>query len=276
VGQTIKAIEKKQENFDEIMESVKTSDGVFWITPIYYFLIPSQLKRFIELIHERGAGEAFQGKYATAVSTSIRFFDTTAHNYLHAVCDDLKMNYVGFNSLDMWDIFASSKRKQFLYFAENFLSVIEKQEPVSIQYPPLPKRTFGYTPEKVTTRIKHANKRIVVLTDEFDGTSNLGKMINRFTESFEQSVDVIEIRKLDIKGGCLGCVKCGYDNQCIYKDGFTDFWENTMKKADIIIFAGEIKDRYLSSQFKKVFRSEERRVGKECRRLCRSRWSPYH
>jgi hypothetical protein len=25
-----------------------------------------------------------------------------------------------------------------------------------------------------------------------------------------------------------------------------------------------------------VVRSEERRVGKECRRLCRSRWSPYH
>ena len=26
----------------------------------------------------------------------------------------------------------------------------------------------------------------------------------------------------------------------------------------------------------KVRRSEERRVGKECLRLCRSRWSPYH
>ena len=25
-----------------------------------------------------------------------------------------------------------------------------------------------------------------------------------------------------------------------------------------------------------VQRSEERRVGKECLRLCRSRWSPYH
>ena len=25
-----------------------------------------------------------------------------------------------------------------------------------------------------------------------------------------------------------------------------------------------------------AFRSEERRVGKECRALCRSRWSPYH
>ena len=26
----------------------------------------------------------------------------------------------------------------------------------------------------------------------------------------------------------------------------------------------------------KMDRSEERRVGKECLRLCRSRWSPYH
>ena len=26
----------------------------------------------------------------------------------------------------------------------------------------------------------------------------------------------------------------------------------------------------------KYVRSEERRVGKECLRLCRSRWSPYH
>ena len=28
--------------------------------------------------------------------------------------------------------------------------------------------------------------------------------------------------------------------------------------------------------FSKDARSEERRVGKECLRLCRSRWSPYH
>ena len=29
-------------------------------------------------------------------------------------------------------------------------------------------------------------------------------------------------------------------------------------------------------QFDKSERSEERRVGKECCALCRSRWSPYH
>ena len=35
----------------------------------------------------------------------------------------------------------------------------------------------------------------------------------------------------------------------------------------------------LAKRFDRLFeqyRSEERRVGKECLRLCRSRWSPYH
>ena len=34
-----------------------------------------------------------------------------------------------------------------------------------------------------------------------------------------------------------------------------------------------IEGRYFSLS---PFRSEERRVGKECPQLCRSRWSPYH
>jgi 4-hydroxy-3-polyprenylbenzoate decarboxylase len=43
----------------------------------------------------------------------------------------------------------------------------------------------------------------------------------------------------------------------------------------------EIVDFYLppegcSYRMEVISRSEERRVGKECRRLCRSRWSPYH
>ena len=37
-------------------------------------------------------------------------------------------------------------------------------------------------------------------------------------------------------------------------------------------------ETYSKNKFKKnnTRRSEERRVGKECLRLCRSRWSPYH
>jgi DNA polymerase-3 subunit delta len=38
----------------------------------------------------------------------------------------------------------------------------------------------------------------------------------------------------------------------------------------VVIEAGDLK------KGTGLRRSEERRVGKECRRLCRSRWSPYH
>ena len=37
-----------------------------------------------------------------------------------------------------------------------------------------------------------------------------------------------------------------------------------------------LKEKHTSITSKTIDRSEERRVGKECLRLCRSRWSPYH
>ena len=45
------------------------------------------------------------------------------------------------------------------------------------------------------------------------------------------------------------------------------------KRADgQFVLAGNILYRQRGTKI----RSEERRVGKECLRLCRSRWSPYH
>ena len=49
--------------------------------------------------------------------------------------------------------------------------------------------------------------------------------------------------------------------------------EGTEKMREIARAIQEGSRAYLNRQFR---RSEERRVGKECRRLCRSRWSPYH
>ena len=41
-------------------------------------------------------------------------------------------------------------------------------------------------------------------------------------------------------------------------------------------FDGEIQTDGSRISYIGEKRSEERRVGKECLRLCRSRWSPYH
>ena len=38
----------------------------------------------------------------------------------------------------------------------------------------------------------------------------------------------------------------------------------------------EVRDRARGLDLGGIERSEERRVGKECVRLCRSRWAPYH
>jgi Ni,Fe-hydrogenase III component G len=43
-----------------------------------------------------------------------------------------------------------------------------------------------------------------------------------------------------------------------------------------IIEPGHFRFSVVGERVLRLERSEERRVGKECRRLCRSRWSPYH
>ena len=58
--------------------------------------------------------------------------------------------------------------------------------------------------------------------------------------------------------------------------------DTTREEADATIINSGRKGAYMRSEqdARRVIdlysRSEERRVGKECLRLCRSRWSPYH
>ena len=51
-----------------------------------------------------------------------------------------------------------------------------------------------------------------------------------------------------------------------------------MNSKEHITFLNNLKREKIIINIARIFiiRSEERRVGKECLRLCRSRWSPYH
>ena len=61
-------------------------------------------------------------------------------------------------------------------------------------------------------------------------------------------------------------------------------WEYTNKNVPVarpLVQPGQKLKVFVSSicgksRYDKVRRSEERRVGKECASMCRSRWSPYH
>ena len=95
VAQKIQKLERDEEGFRRILEDIRSAELVLWAFPLYFLSVSSQFKRFIELIFERGAEEAFRDRYTAAISTSVHFFDHTAHNYVHAICDDLRMRYLG-------------------------------------------------------------------------------------------------------------------------------------------------------------------------------------
>jgi type IV pilus assembly protein PilM len=48
------------------------------------------------------------------------------------------------------------------------------------------------------------------------------------------------------------------------------------RQMDVLLVAAKKEEVNDLTNLAVEARSEERRVGKECRRLCRSRWSPYH
>jgi multimeric flavodoxin WrbA len=255
VAQQIRGMEREEKSFGEVMEEIKSSDGVLWAFPLYYLLVPSQYKRFIELIWERETQDVFKNKYTAVLSTSVHFFDHTAHNYMNAICDDLEMRYLGFFSAAMYDLMHRKERERCTLFASEFFEGIRTHAPTAKKFPPVSGRAFDYIPGLAGQKVSLQGKRALVLADLKEPDTNLGKMIERFRSSFVEEVDVANINQLDIKGGCLGCIQCGYDYQCSYgdRDEYVRFYKDRVKAADILIFAGTIQDRYLSSRWKMFF-----------------------
>ncbi len=255
IASQIKRIEKEEALFQKIINEVQSSDGVLWAFPLYYLLIPSQYKRFIELIWERNVSAVFKNKYTAVLSTSIHFFDHTAHNYMNAICDDLHMKYLGSFSAAMYDLMSRKGREKWLLFVSEFFEGIQKHVPTAKRYAPLFHRPLDYIPGQPIQKVSTREKKVLVLSDLQEPNTNLGRMIKRFKEAFITEVEEINLHQMDIKGGCLGCLQCGYDYQCAYgnQDEFVQFYKDHVKTADILLFTGTIQDRYLSSRWKMFF-----------------------
>jgi multimeric flavodoxin WrbA len=255
IAQEIRKLEKDEDAFQEVIDEIKASDGVLWSFPLYFLLVHSHYKRFIELVFERGAGEAFKGKHTASLSTSIHFFDHTAHNYINAICDDLDMRYVGAFSPHYHDLMKQKERERLLLFAWHFFRAIETDATTPRNFAPEVRSSFEYHPGPAPVPVPVGEKKVIILTDCEKGQVNLERMLARARQSFGGQAEVVNLHDVDIKGGCLGCLQCGYDSQCAYgsKDGYMEFFNNKVKKADVIVICGAIKDRYLSSRWKLFF-----------------------
>ena len=255
VSQTIRAIENNQEKFDTIIQKIQKADGVIWSFPLYFMMVNGGYKRFIELIFEHNAEEAFAGKYAAAISTSIHFYDHTAHAYMHAICDDLNMQYVGRFSPGMTDLLKSEHQEQLLQYGKLFFDAIEHKKVFQAKYAKVKPRNFKYNNGKPGKLIDPGTKRVVILHDALEEDTNLKEMVAHAQATFDGKAEVYNIREVNIKGNCQGCMQCGGSYHCSYegKDDYIEFYKDKVMQADILIYAGTIKDRYLSSRWKTFF-----------------------
>lgn len=103
VGQQIKSLEK---DFSKALELINDADVLLFSYPVYTFIAPSQLHRFIELLKENNLD--LSSKFASQITTSKHFYDMTAHKYVEDNCYDLGLKYIKGLSLDMEDL---SKKK---------------------------------------------------------------------------------------------------------------------------------------------------------------------
>lgn len=254
IGKKTAVFEKKPDLVCEIAGKIKQADALIWCFPVYYALVPSQQKRFIELLFEHCGRDFFKGTYTTSFTTSINFFDHTAHNYMQGVCEDLGFMYVDSFSAHMDDFFAAGERKKMNNFFSWFTTVVSQNLAVPKKYNYQPRQNISYKPDfGLATDTVLLKSKTVVLTDEQDSDQNLNRMTQMFDHVTGGTVTIKNIHDIDIKHGCLGCCTCGYDNTCIQKDGYGRFYNDTLKSADTIIIAGSIKDHYLSARWKKFF-----------------------
>jgi multimeric flavodoxin WrbA len=253
VAQDIRKIEKETGLWNKTLDSIRSADLILWAFPLYYLLVCSQYKRFIEFIFENNAQDVFAGKYAASLSTSIHFFDQTAHAYIHAVSDDLGMKYLGFYSAEMRDLLKDEEQKRLENFASLLITEVQEKTPVQRENAPLVWPTLAYVPCTPQKTLNTGTKKVVILTDSDGSSPNLAAMTDRIFKNFSGSVEMINLHDLSIKGGCLGCCQCGYDNTCVYTDGYVDFFNSRLVPADIIIMAGRVHDRILSSAWKQFF-----------------------
>ena len=242
IGQRIKQLEK---DLSPVLESLQKADILLFSYPVYTFVAPCQLHRFIELIKESGID--LSGKYASQLTTSKHFYDVTAHRYIQDNCSDLGLHYVRGLSADMDDLLTETGRKQ----AEDFFRyLIWSVENRSFEAPSIHSTEPLRRPVTVPQGREYSQGDVVIVTDCTPEDTQLAAMIARFRSVMPRKTRIVNIREYPLRGGCLGCFNCAVSGKCIYTDGFDDFLRSQIQTAESIVYAFTIRDHSMGSRFK--------------------------
>ncbi len=244
-AQIIKLLER---DFSRAEKLLTSADAVIFSYPVYTFLAPYGLHRFIELL--KASGIDLSGKYATQISTSKHFFDVTAARYVEDNIADLGMKYVNGLLADMDDLLKKEGRAEAERFFEYFLWSIEKGH---CDARPAITSATPYSPVRAAlpdSAAEGGEKDIVIITDETDPDSSLSAMIARFRAKTPHKTRIVNISEYNLLGGCIGCFSCAVSGKCVYPDGFDEFLRTSIQTADAIVYAFSVSDHSMGSRFK--------------------------
>ena len=243
VGSRIKALEK---DLTPALEAVARADLLLFSYPVYTFIAPCQLHRFIELLKASGAD--LSGKFATQLTTSKHFYDITAHRYIQDNCQDLGLKYIHGLSADMDDLLKLPGQSDALSFFHHVCWSMENDI-----YEPFPALQSPVLRKPVAVPVLPDTAKqgdVVIVTDCEPENAQLAAMIARFQAVFPRKTRIVNIREYPFKGGCLGCFNCAISGKCIYKDGFDDYLRNQIQTAESIVYAFTIRDHSMGARFK--------------------------
>ena len=236
-GARIKALEK---DFTPAVQAIEKADLLLFSYPVYTFIAPYQLHRFIELLKT-------SGKFASQITTSKHFYDVTAHRYIEDNCCDLGLSYIRGLSADMDDLTTKKGQAEARAFFEHLCWCAENNycEPA-----PAPAAAPKHLP--VTPLFSDENKKgdIVIVTSCAPEDKQLAAMIARFRAVCKRRTRVINILEYPFKGGCLGCFNCAVSGKCIYTDGFDRYLREDIQTAESIVYAFSIRDHSMGAAFK--------------------------
>lgn len=247
VGSEIKKLEK---DFSKAEEMLDVAELIVFSYPVYTFIAPSQLHRFIEITKERNID--LSGKYATQISTSKHFYDVTAHNYIRDNCLDLRLKYIKGLSADMDDLTKKKGQAEAREFFDYLIWSVERDiYETAVPAAPMP---ILKGPEEILAGAKAAMdksvKTIALVADLAPEDASLKAMIDRFCAVSPDRCKLVNIHDFPFKGGCISCFNCSTDGTCIYKDGFQDLLRNEIQACDSIVIAFSIRDHSMGSRFK--------------------------
>ena len=241
-GATIKQLEK---DFSPAAEALHNADLLLFSYPVYTFIAPCQLHRFIELMKQHHVDVS--GKFASQITTSKHFYDMTAHRYIQDNCADLGLKYVRGLSADMDDLTTRKGQQEAVDFFRYLLWSMEHNSFEQPSVSPAPS-----VPQTVHIPVSEKEKDgdVVIVTDLMDDDLQLSAMIDRFCAQAERKTRVINIRQYPFRGGCLGCFSCAISGKCVYHDNFDQFLRNEIQTAEAIVYAFTIRDHSMGSRFK--------------------------